>query len=86
MKLSKIERLSVYSILKNDLSDYSPTDIENGVMHYCLTDYGYNVSLYNDKTALNVSKKLEQSKLSTDLETITELFESLIDENNKDQN
>lgn len=87
MKLSKTERLSLYIFLKNELSIFSEKDIEDGVMIYCLNDYGYKISSYNNsKNANMVFNKLTQCKLPTDLETIAEFFESLLTKGNKDEN
>ena len=76
----------MYSDVKKDLYDYSAAEIENGIMHYCLSDYGYKTSPYNTPVSTNIADKLAQLRIPTDLETITELFESLLDDDNKDEN
>ena len=87
MELSKTERLSLYTFLKNELSGFSEKEIEDGVMIYCLNDYGYKHSTYdNNENASMVSAKLTQFNLPTDLETITEFFESLLEKDHKDEN
>lgn len=86
MEFSKAERLSLYSTLKKELSSYAVKDIENGVMHYCLSDYGYSTPLFNENNAMIVADILAQFRLPTDLETIVEFFESLLEENNKYEN
>ena len=86
MKFSKIERLSIYNTIKKNLSEYSFEDIENGIMLFCLTDYGCNVQPYHCEKARYVASILASLKLSTDLETIIELFESLLEQDNKTEN
>lgn len=86
MELSKIKRLSLYSTIKNKMKSFSAEDIENGIMLYCLTQYGCNVQLYDSEVARTVASNLAQVELPTDLETVTELFEALLEEENKDEN
>jgi type I restriction-modification system DNA methylase subunit len=86
MELSKTERLSLYSLLRREFSVFSATDIENGVMLYSLTSYGCNATRYEDKNASIIADKLKQNRFPTDLETIIEFFESLLEEDNKDEN
>ena len=86
MELSKAERLSLYSAIKRNLCAYSNDDIENGVMLYCLDRYGCKTQLYDNESAKAVAGNLAQSDLPTDLETITEFFESLLEEENKGEN
>ncbi len=85
-KYSKAERLSFYNSIKNKLSNFSCNDIENGIMLYCLSDYGCNTCSYDSKKNRDVTKILTSSQLPTDLETITEFFESLLEQDNKNEN
>lgn len=85
-KNSKVERLYIYNSIKNKLSKFSYNDIENGIMLYCLTDYNCNVSSYNVEKAGEVARILASSKLSTDLKTIIEFFESLLEQDSKNGN
>lgn len=83
---SKMERLSIYNDIKKDLSIYSNLDIENGVMLYCLTNYGCDAQTYDYGNARSVANILKNFKLSTDLENIIEFFESLLEQDNKNEN
>ena len=84
--LSKMERLSIYNDIKKNLLAYSNLDIENGVMLYCLTNYGCDAQIYDYGNAKYVANILENFKLSTDLENIIEFFESLLEQDNKNEN
>ena len=86
MELSKTERLSLYFLLRREFSAFSDTDIENGVMLYSLTSYGCDATHYNNKNAKIIANKLKQNRFPTDLENIIEFFESLLEEENKDEN
>lgn len=83
---AKLDRLSTYAMLKNQLTEYSFSQIEDGIMRYCLNDYHCNDDHYNSRESAEIEDTLRKSNLDTDLETIIELFESLLEENNKDEN
>lgn len=83
---TKSDRLSIYSEIKKRLSGYSFFEIENGVMRYCLNDYHCNSDYYYSKEAAEIEEILISASIETDLETIIELFESLLEENNKGEN
>lgn len=85
MESSKTKRLSLYSTIKNKLKAFSAEDIENGVMLYCLTQYGYNANNYDNDFSRAIADTLADSKLPTDLATIIELFEFLLEKDNKDE-
>ena len=36
---AKLDRLSTYAMLKKQLTEYSFSQIEDGIMRYCLNDY-----------------------------------------------
>lgn len=86
MEMSKIDRIELYSVLKERLKNFSNEEIENGVMMYCLTDYGKEFSKYATLNAEKVFGILMESNLPTDLETVIEFFESLLEEDNIDEN
>lgn len=85
-KYSKAERMSFYNSIKNKLSDFSHDDIENGIMLYCLVDYGCNACSYDSEKNRNIARILASSHFPTDLETITEFFESLLEQDSKNEN
>lgn len=85
MNLSKMERLNLYNEIKNRLNLFSSTDIENGVMVYCLTQFHCNSEEYTSESSKTVAQILSASKFPTDLETIVELFETLLEEDRKDE-
>ncbi len=76
----------MYNSIKEKLSRFSADDIENGIMLYCLTNYNRNVSFYDNKGARRVAAILSSFNLSTNLEIIIELFESLLEQSNKNKN
>ncbi|MCM1062309.1 MAG: N-6 DNA methylase [Eubacterium sp.] len=86
MGKTKSDRLSIYAEIKRRLSGYSFSEIEDGVMRYCLNDYHCNDNYYDSKEAAEIEIILRSINIETDLETIIELFESLLEENNKDEN
>lgn len=86
MGKAKLDRLSTYAMLKKQLTEYSFSQIEDGIMRYCLNDYHCNDDHYNSQESVEIEDILRKSNLDTDLETIIELFESLLEENNKDEN
>ncbi len=86
MEVTKINRLSLYTVLKEKLHSFLNDQIENGIMLFCLSDYGCNTSDYFNSSSAEVAAILKESGLTTDLETIIEFFESLFEENNKNEN
>lgn len=86
MDNTKSDRLSIYAEIKRNLSEYSFSEIEDGIMRYCLNDYHCNINCYDSREANEIEEILKKSRLETDLETIIELFESLLEENNKGAN
>lgn len=86
MSLSKSDRLNLYSEINRQLKQYSSTDVEDGVMFYCLNKIGCDSKRYSTESSKAVAQVLDASNLPTDLETIIELFEALLEEDNKDKN
>lgn len=86
MELSKINRLALYATLKKRLKDFSNKNIENGVMLYCLTTYSCDTTHYDSEQARIVANILQNAHLPTDLETVIEFFEALLEKDNKDEN
>ncbi len=86
MENYKIDRLSIYSTIKNELSQYSYSQIEAGIMCYCLTEYNCKNNKYRNKESTEIAAFLKNAGLTTDLETIIDIFESLLEKNNKDEN
>lgn len=83
---TKSDRLSTYAEIKRRLSGYSFSEIEDGIMRYCLNDYHCDGNYYDSEAAAEIEEILNKTEIETDLETIIELFESLLEENNKDEN
>lgn len=86
MKKAKSNRFLSYAVIKQRLSGYSFPNIEDGIMRYCLNAYHCNSDCYNSKETAEIEVILRNAGIETDLETIIELFESLLEENNKNQN
>jgi len=86
MENDKADRLSIYSIVKHKLSDYSHSQIENGVVYYCLTEYNCDSSKYYSQESAKIASLLRDAGLTADLGTVIEFFESLLEKDNKDEN
>lgn len=86
MKNAKIDHLSTYTLINDRLSGYSISQIEDGIMRYCLNDYQCNNGHYNSQESGEIEEILRDANVKTDLETIIQLFESLVEENNKHKN
>lgn len=85
MRLLKVDRLVLYSELKKKFKSFSATDVEDGVMYYCLKKIGCTADKYSTKSSREVAETLAASDLPIDLETIVELFEALLEEDDKDE-
>ena len=83
---TKLNRLSTYAKIKKQLTGYSPFQIEDGIMRYCLNNYCCTDHHYNSQESARIENILKKSNLGTDLETIIELFESLLEDSNKNEN
>lgn len=82
MKMNKNERILQYRKLGEKLSGISSKQIDEGVLAYC--EIG-NIEKLDDKekTVLNV---LKEAELQTDIETLVEFFESLLEQDTKEAN
>lgn len=83
---TKINKSGMFSLLKKQLNKFTVTQIENGIEAYCLNEYGCDGAEFIDKNTIQVVEILASKNLPTDLETIVEFFESLLVEENKDEN
>lgn len=86
MSTIKAERLKWHASLKKDLVEFSSNQIEEGVMLFCLFKYGRNVEEYVNHESKQVAAILEKSGFLADIETIIELFETLLEDDNKAEN
>lgn len=86
MKASKLERLAIYDSLRKKLQSFTMNDVEDGVMLYCLSSYGCDATHYESVKSHLVADILRESQLPTDLETIVEFFETLLEEDYKYEN
>ncbi|MDD3401032.1 MAG: N-6 DNA methylase [Eubacteriales bacterium] len=84
--MNRTERLSLYADLRKPLSEYSDADIEDGIMTYCLSSMGLSSDKYETGVAKKIAQILEMQSMPTDLESIVEFFEFLLDDNNKGEN
>lgn len=84
--MHKIERLAKYNVIKKSVSLYSDSSIELGIMNYALLSYNYARINNLNEEANAVEALLTKVNLPTDIETIIELFEVLLDQNAKDAN
>lgn len=84
--MKRLERLPFLQELKNAISSWPASDIENGIMCYCLEKLGKPYNNYLLGAAAEVQKILRLKNMPTDFETIVELFEILLEDNNKSEN
>lgn len=84
--MNRLDRLSLFEILKKEFVDYDTHEIENGIMCYALETLCKPYSLYKSNKALEISTMLKKHKMPTDLETIIEFFESLLDVDTRTEN
>lgn len=86
MGKSKIERLSLFNELKTALNNYKSSDIEDGIMRYYLNAYNCQIDDYSSNYAIEISNVLNDYELPTDLITVIDFFETLLEENTKNEN
>ena len=86
MDLSRIDRISLFNRIKEETLQYSPDEINMGIMQYCLSYYGYSDNKYSCEVSKALSDIFSKHKLPYDLEIIIEFFESLLEGTNKDEN
>lgn len=84
--MGRLDRISLFETLKTKLKDYSSCDLENGIMCYALANLNKSVESYDTPAARLVCKTLDQYDMPTDLETIIDFFESLLDDGKKEVN
>ena len=84
--MNRIERLSLFADLRKPLIGYSNTEIENGIMAYCLSNMGHSDTRYSTANAQSIVDILNSKKMPSDLETVVEFFEFMLDADNKDEN
>ncbi len=84
--MNRLDKISLFEILKKELHDHSSTDIDNGVMCYVLNALGKSTNDYENVNALKVSEVLKTHRMPTDIETIIEFFESLLGVDTKVEN
>ena len=84
--MDKTERLLKYSAIKQSISPYSESNIELGITNYVLASYNSaKIGEFNEE-AHAVEEVLTKNVLPTDIETIVELFEALLEQDTKDEN
>lgn len=81
--MDKSSRIPLYYILKKELSVFSFTEVEKGIMNYCLSDSECIEDSCNTSQVVSI---LKHYNLGTSIESIVELFEYLLEENTKNEN
>lgn len=84
--MNRIDRISLFETLKKELGDYRSFDIEDGIMYYALNAFGRISDDYKNDRSLRISKVLKKNCMPTDIETIIEFFEALLDVDKKTEN
>lgn len=80
--IDRQKRLELFGRLKRELNRYSNHEIERGVMSYCLNAYGYS----SETESTDITSILEQHAFPTDLETVVEFFEIMVEDDTKNEN
>lgn len=84
--MDRTAKLSKYNAIKKLISPYSESGIELGIMNYALASYHYARIDDLNKEANAIEKILEKIDLPTDIETIIELFEVLLEDDTRGEN
>lgn len=84
--MNKTERFALYIDLRRGLSEYSSADVEAGIMKYCLSSLGLSADEYDTPVARKIALILKGYAMPTDLESVVEFFEFLLDDNTKGEN
>lgn len=84
--MNRLERLRFLEDLRRTFSSWPTSDIENGIMCYCLEKMGKPYQRYRLGNASEVQRILHLKDMPTDIETIIELFEILLEDKNKNEN
>lgn len=84
--MEKTERIALYQAIRKSTIHYSEESVELGIMSYAFDAYNYEGEILCDLEALVVKNILKENQVPTDIETIVELFEALIDQSVKDEN
>ena len=84
-KMKNSERITLYQTIKNSTAHFSEESIELGIMSYAFDAYNYEGEILCDIEALVVKNILKENQVPTDIETIVELFEALIEQSVKDE-
>ena len=80
--IDRLKRLELFGRLKRELNKYSNPEVEAGVMNYCLHAYGYRFETKNSE----IESILEKYTFPTDLETVVEFFEIMVEDETKNEN
>lgn len=84
--MNRAERIDYLLGVKDKLSRFKNGVIENGVLSYCLHQRGCTLSDYNISEEPNVEEILLDNGFPTELETIVEFFELLVEDETKGEN
>lgn len=84
--MNRTEKFALYIELRRRLLEYSSADIEAGIMKYCLSSMSLSADEYDTPEAQKVASILENCAMPTDLESVVEFFEFLLDDENKGEN
>lgn len=86
MSKIKTERMSQYLSIRKDLCGFNTNDIEEGIVLYCLEEFGCDSTKFNNLLTSAVRDVLRKHSFSTDLENVVDFLESLLEETNKNEN
>lgn len=79
--MDKGERIAYFRCLLKKLAPYKDETVENGVMLYCLKDFGSHTGIVGIPENSEVEEILRASQFPTDLESVIEFFEMMLDKN-----
>ena len=84
--MDSVNKLNFIEDLKAAFNIYSNNDIENGVMCYYLDAFNKPYDMYYTHRAHKIFNILKIKNTPTDLETVVDIFESLIKPDKKTEN
>lgn len=84
--MDKIEKISQYRNIRASIAHFTDESVELGIMSYALEAYNYSEERSYDTAAIAVKNILKENNLPTDIETIIELFEALLEQDAKEEN
>lgn len=84
--MNKLERINIFKKINSELLIFENKEIENGIMHYCLTANNCTSLCSSFSPSIDVERVLSKHSFPTDLESVVEFFEAMLEQDSKDAN